>query len=64
MGPVPDEHFNMKDFVASIKTHLRKSEMTTVIDLTGMNSYNIERIDDYVSSLPSEARSKIIKIGF
>jgi hypothetical protein len=64
MGPVPDEYFNIDKFTNSINIHLRKSEMTTVIDLTGMSSNNVEMVDDYISTLPSEARAKIIKVGF
>jgi hypothetical protein len=64
MGPVPDERFNMNKFANSIKTHLRKSEITTVIDLTGMKSDNVKMVDDYISTLPSERRAMIIKIGF
>ncbi len=64
VGPVPDERFNMTKFANSIKTHLRKSEMTTVIDLTGMKPDNMRIVDDYISTLPPEHRAKIIKIGF
>jgi hypothetical protein len=63
MGPVPDKYFNMKEFANSINDHLLKSEMTTVIDLTGMRPNNIKMVDDYLSTLPPEARAKIIRIG-
>ena len=64
IGPVPQEYFNAERFNASIGRHLNKSNVMSVVDLTGVDAENIVKVQEYISGLPSESQEKLMRIGF
>ncbi|WP_147296530.1 hypothetical protein [Nocardia farcinica] len=58
------QYFKLDEFTNSIDKHLLKSNDFTVIDMTGYTPQQISDVSNYISSLPSESQTKIIKVGF
>jgi hypothetical protein len=56
--------WNESKFLNSIRKHLLKSDVTTVIDLTGFTPQQIAAVQKYLATLSPEQLAKIIRIGF
>jgi len=62
--PNASKFWNPKEFFASLKHHLLKSNDFTVIDLTGFNPQHIAEVEKYLATLSPERLKTIIRIGF
>ncbi len=62
--PKASQFWNERQFLNSIKEHLRKTNNFTVIDLTGFTAAQIDAVRKYLSTLTPEQLARIIKIGF
>jgi hypothetical protein len=62
--PAASKYWNERQFLASINSHLLKSNDFTVVDLTGFTSEQVGAVSGYVNSLSSELQARIIRIGF
>jgi hypothetical protein len=63
--PSASAYFNQAQFLASIDSHLLKSNDYTVIDLTGFTQDQINVISQHLASLPPNLQTHpIIRIGF
>ena len=56
--------WNEGKFLNSIRKHLLKSDVTTVIDLTGFTPQQIVAVQKFLGTLSPEELAKIIRIGF
>jgi hypothetical protein len=57
-------HFKWSEYKRTIARHLRKSVDYVVIDLTGFSESQIQRVREYLLTLPDMLRSRIVPIGF
>jgi len=62
--PAASAHWNERQFLRSIDSHLLKSNDFTVVDLTGFTRGQVGTVSGYVNSLSTEMQSRIVRIGF
>ncbi len=58
-------NFNQDQFLASIDSHLLKSNDFTVIDLTGFTQDKVNIVNNHLNNLPPNLQNQpIIRLGF
>ncbi len=62
--PIASNFWNETEFLASIDSHLLKSNNFTVIDLTGFTPAQIAAVESHLATLTSEQLVRIVRIGF
>jgi len=61
VGPVPDGHFNLGEFVASIRAHLLKRGVDyVVVDVSNLTRAEIAQVNAFVEKLDELARARLI----
>jgi len=64
VGPIPDAYFDLQQVARSIRGHLLKHGVDTiVVDVTGLTASKAARIRSFISGLDAGSRSRIIVQG-
>lgn len=63
-SPAASRYWSESQFLRSIDSHLLKSNIFTVVDLTGFSSEQISVVRAYIDGLSTDKQSMIIRIGF
>lgn len=61
-GPQAAAHLDTEEFETSLLRHVRKSDVTTVLDLTGFSFTQVASVATYLKTLPSEYLTRLIII--
>ncbi len=61
--PRASQYWNQEQFLASIDSHVLKSNDFTVVDLTGFTPQQVAVVDSHIASLSTDAQATIIRLG-